>query len=396
MKPKNVQSQTQYYFDCNATSPVSPEVLSRLGDWALQWGNPSSIHWAGRKPKALLREARGHLAQELAVSPLELIFTSGGSESNATVLKSIFASATKNHFITSAVEHPSVLKTMNALFALGARVDFIPVSKSGFLDLDFFKEKLNYQTALVSVMAANNETGHLFPIAKITELAHQKEALVHTDAVQALGKIPVDLKVWNVDYASFSAHKFYALKGTGLLYAKRGAPLEALILGGGQERHRRGGTENVLGIAAFGHMAGFLNLTIQKQKEIESLRDHFEARVAAEISGVKITGKRAPRLANTSSLVIAAIDGETLLMSLDLQGYAVSTGAACSSGNPEPSPVLLAMGLTREEAQSSLRISLGWGQTLNEVDGFVDVLKAIVFRLRKIQVEKYPQGVSHV
>ncbi|MBK7963722.1 MAG: cysteine desulfurase [Bdellovibrionales bacterium] len=376
---------TGKYFDYNATTPIDPSVRENLTNWASEWGNPSSIHWAGRGPKLLLREARLKLATALGVSPLELVFTSGGSESNTTVLKSVFKTSSRGHFLTSQVEHPSIAKTMQALAVNGAKVDFIPVSREGVLDLDFYSEKLSTETALVSVMTANNETGHIFPVGQLAESARQVGALFHTDAVQALAKIPVSLKEWKVDYASFSAHKCYALKGVGLLYARKGALIESLILGGGQERHRRGGTENVLGIAAFGHMAEkFSLLEKESGSQVRELRDHLEKRICSEISGVLVNGPGSPRLPNTSSLIISDVDGETLLMSLDLKGYAVSTGAACSSGNPEPSPTLLAMGLTRAEAQSSLRISLGVSQTEAQVDEFVETLKAIVVRLRSL------------
>lgn len=379
----------KHYFDCNATSPLHEDVLRQLPEWAAEWGNPSSIHWASRGPKLLIRESRQKMAQGLGVNSLEFIFTSGGSESNNTVIKTHLALAlktgTKKHFITSMVEHPSVFKTMQAIHAQGVDVDFIPVSRSGFLDLDFYQSVLSEQTALVSVMLANNETGSIFPIQKLAQWAHDKQAFFHTDAVQALGKISVNLKNLDVDYASFSAHKFYALKGLGLLYARKGAPLENLIIGGAQERHRRGGTENTLGISALGCMAEKLSLVTDKMRTTESLRDLMEQLIREQIPDVLFTAQQGPRLGNTSSLVIKDVDGETLLMSLDLKGYAVSTGAACSSGNPEPSPVLLAMGLSREEAQSSLRISLGWFHTETDIRNFVDELKTVVERLRSLK-----------
>jgi cysteine desulfurase len=284
----------------------------------------------------------------------------------------------------STVEHPSVMKTMQHLKDLGVRVDFIPVNRAGRIDMDFYREHLCAETALVSVMYANNETGTIFPIREMAALAHAQGALFHADCVQALGKIPVDVKSLDVDFASFSGHKFYALKGAGFLYAKKGAGFSSLIWGGGQERHRRGGTENTLGIACMGLMAERLSGLSLKTEKIRSLRDHMEKRILAEIEGVQITALESARLPNTSSLVIAGVDGETLLMSLDLKGYAVSTGAACSSGNPEPSPVLLAMGLSRAEAQASLRVSLGWENTAQEIEAFVETLKSVIARLRSL------------
>lgn len=397
-----ISTKVLYYFDHNATTPVSKEVLEALPEFAQSWGNPSSIHWGGRQPKNILRDARKALAEALNCSPLELVFTSGGSESNNTVIKGVFdhfqssrclesGKKSRFHYITTQVEHPSVMKSMEHLEKLGAKVSYIPVDRQGRLDMDFYKEHLSEETALVSVMYANNETGTLFPIREMAELAHQKGALFHMDAVQGFGKDVLDFKSLGIDFASISGHKFYSIKGSGALFIKKGHTLPSLICGGGQERHRRGGTENTLGIGAMGVMAKKASLVAVKSVFIGELRDHMEARILSEISEVKLTAAETPRLSNTSSLVIAGIDGETLLMSLDLKGFAVSTGAACSAGNPEPSPVLLAMGLSRAEAQSSLRVSLGWENTLQEVDLFVETLKSVVERLRALGAE---EGVS--
>lgn len=383
------------YLDHNATTPVSAEVLQALPELAQAWGNPSSIHWGGRQPKNLLRDARKSVAQAVNAHPLEIVFTSGGSEANNTVLRGVLdyyqtakylieSQKNRTHFMCSTVEHPSVMKTMQHLKDLGVRVDFIPVNRAGRIDMDFYREHLCAETALVSVMYANNETGTIFPIREMAALAHAQGALFHADCVQALGKIPVDVKSLDVDFASFSGHKFYALKGAGFLYAKKGAGFSSLIWGGGQERHRRGGTENTLGIACMGLMAERLSGLSLKTEKIRSLRDQMEKRILGEIEGVQITALESARLPNTSSLVIAGVDGETLLMSLDLKGYAVSTGAACSSGNPEPSPVLLAMGLSRAEAQASLRVSLGWENTAQEIEAFVETLKTVIARLRAL------------
>lgn len=374
------------YLDHNATTPVADEVQRSVGGWVSAWGNPSSIHGASRGPKQILRESRQVLAELLHVSPLELIFTSGGSESNSAVLKSAWweRKPGQTKLIVSAVEHPSLLKTAQWLATQGADVVQIAVNRQGQLDLEHLKAELDETTFLVSIMSANNETGTLFPLQEITRWAHAQGIPVHTDAVQILGKLPLDLHELGVDYASFSAHKFYALKGCGLLYVRKGQPFQSLILGGGQERHRRGGTENILGIAAFGCMAHRRDLIARQGDQIAVLRDHFEARVLEEIPEITLTASETPRLPNTSSLVIRGVDGETLLMGLDLKGFAVSTGAACSSGNPEPSPVLLAMGLSRSEAQNSLRVSLGWNNTLQEINDFVETLKQVVFRLRSI------------
>lgn len=381
------------YLDHNATTPVAPEILARLPSFAQAWGNPSSIHAGGRDPKQILRETRRELAAHLNCSPLELVFTSGGSESNNTVLKGVWSKigTQRNHFICSAVEHPSLMKTMEWLGEQGARVDFVPVDRAGRLDIEAYRSLLSEKTALVSIMTANNETGTLFPIRELAEMAHGAGALFHTDAVQMLGKLPLDLKSLNVDYASFSAHKVYSLKGTGALYVRKNAPYEPLIRGGGQERHRRGGTENTLGIAAFGEALRLLSGLSMEAARVRELRDSFEARVLEEIPGSSVTAFETERLPGTSSLVLDGVDGETMLMSLDLKGFAVSTGAACSSGNPEPSPVLLAIGLSRGEAQNSLRVSFGRENTREQMDAFVEALKAVVLRLR--QISKETEGV---
>lgn len=384
------------YLDHNATTPISDDVRAHVPDWLDLWGNPSSIHGSGRGPKALLREAREKIAKLVGAGPLELIFTAGGSESNNLAVKGVFESFQnveslarsgakfRNHYLFSQVEHPSLIRTADYLRSRGARVDFIPVNRAGQLDLATFDRLLSDETALVSVMIANNETGQLFPIRELAERAHAHGALFHTDGVQALGKIPVDVRELGVDLASFAGHKFYSLKGAGFLYARRGVQLESLIHGGGQERHRRGGTENALAIAALGLMAEKKDEVASRAEEMRALRDHFEARVKKEIPFATVTGEESLRLPNTSSLVIAGVDGEIMLMNLDIKGFSVSTGAACSSGSPEPSPVLLAMGLSRNEAQSSLRVGLGWSTTREQVDAFTDALVEVVKHLRSI------------
>ncbi len=384
------------YLDHNATTPVAQIVSHKIPSFLEGWGNPSSIHWCGREPKNWIRQARQNLATALSVSPLEIIFNSGGSEGNSTIILGVFDlfRKTKNHYLCSEVEHPSVIQTFRYLETLGARVDYIPVNRQGALDIDFYEKHLSEDTALVSIMMGNNETGTIFPIQELAVKAHQAGALFHSDCVQALGKIPLDLKKLDIDYATFSAHKFYSLKGTGALYVKKMAPFQKSIFGGGQERGRRGGTENTLGIAAFGIMIPELVQTNEKAQQMAELRNHLETRLLNEISGVQVTAAEQPRLPNTSSLVLKNIDGETLLMSLDLKGFAVSTGAACSSGNPEPSPVLLAMGLSREEAQSSLRLSLGWSTTREQVDQFIETLKAVVVRLRNLGGETEQKELS--
>lgn len=384
----------QYYFDHNATTPLSPVVKLQMAELLQNWGNPSSIHYASRGPKQILRETRQNLASQLGCSPLEIIFTSGGSESNTTVLNSFWnqiqnlKSKSRTEFITSAVEHPSVRVFFDHIESLGAVVHRVPVSRDGILDVNFFKNVLSAQTLLVSIMFANNETGSIFPIQELAQLAHEKGAYFHSDCVQAFGKIPFHFSDLGIDYATFSAHKFYSLKGSGFIISKKSSPLEPLVYGGGQERHRRGGTENILAIGALGLVAPALSEVKSKSEKIKNLRDYFESKICETITDVQVTAQNSLRLPNTSSLIIKNVDGETMLMSLDIKGFAVSTGAACSSGSPEPSPVLLAVGLTKLEAQNSLRVSLGWENTLEEVDDFILALTDVVARLRKIHAQE--------
>ncbi|MEO0336594.1 MAG: cysteine desulfurase family protein, partial [Pseudomonadota bacterium] len=251
---------------------------------------------------------------------------------------------------------------------------------------EFLERALREQpTSLVSIMFANNETGSRFPVEQACKLAHDYGALFHSDMVQALGKIPFSLNETGFDFASFSAHKFYALKGCGVLYSRTGMQLDSLIKGGRQERGRRAGTENALSIAALGMMADKLAEVSDRAREVRKLRDHMEQQMTERIPGIVFNGCEVERLPNCSSAIVPGVDGETLLMNLDMKGFAVSTGAACSSGSPEPSPTLLAMGLTREEAQSSLRLGLGWSTTREQVEQFVEVLEKTVVRLRSFQ-----------
>lgn len=382
----NSEASSRFYFDNNATTFPSPKLRERWVELLDIAGNPSSIHQDGRKPKTILRDVRAKLAEKLKCSPLELVFNSGASEGNASILRSVFANFknTKNEFLISSVEHPSVMKAAQYIQQNGAVVHFIPVNREGQIDLNFLKEKLSNKTALVSVMYANNETGTIFPIKEITDLAHQAGALMHTDCVQMFGKVnESDFASLNVDYATFSAHKFYALKGTGFCYVKSTALWEPLIFGS-QERARRGGTENITGLAALNIVLDDFEDINQKIENMLSLRNYFETELQKRIQGVSVTAAGSPRVSNTSSVMIKGVDGDTLLMSLDLKGFSVSTGAACSSGSPEPSPVLISMGYTREEAQSSLRISMGWSSKKEEVEQLIISIEEVVTKLRKL------------
>lgn len=375
------------YLDFNATAPVDAELLTQIPLWLQSWGNSSSIHGHGREAKKLLREARSSFAQLIGCHPLEVLFTSGGSEANNTVIKGLLRSQpaqTRRELITTDIEHPSLLRTMEYAESLGFVVHCVPVNRDGVFDFEFYERVLSEKTLLVSVMAANNETGTLLPLKVIAKKAKAFGALVHTDAVQTLGRISFSVADSNIDFATFSGHKFYALKGCGVLYSRRGQGLENLIHGGGQERGRRAGTENTLAMASLGFMAGKILKQESRYDFLKSLRDEMEKQILNTIPEVSITALATARLPNTSSLVIAGVHGESLLMSLDVKGFSVSTGAACSSGSPEPSHVLTAMGLSYEEAQSSLRVSVGWTTTLEEIGAFVTALAQTVHHLRSL------------
>jgi cysteine desulfurase len=382
------------YFDHNATTPPHPEVVRLIPQWLNAWGNPSSVHQTGREPKRLLRESREQIAKFLNVNPLELIFTSGGSESNALALQGTFNAIRKKDparkkVVISSVEHPAVRETAFRLIEHGAEVVQIPVDRGGRLNMDIAGNMIDSSTAIVSVMLANNETGSILPLGELVQMAHARGAIVHSDCVQALGKIPLDLVTLGVDLASFSAHKFYALRGCGVLYQRKGTPLESQILGGGQERFRRAGTENVLAYASLGLVCAMADEAhFQRMREMASLRDLFEKLILSEVANARVTGADVPRLPNTSNVVIPGVDGETMLMGLDLRGFSVSTGSACSSGSSEPSKTLLAMGLSRIEADSSLRVSLGTNTTEKDVRELVEAIKAVVGRVKVVhQVE---------
>lgn len=374
------------YLDNNATTRLFPGLDQELIPVLKEFGNPSSVHHQGRGPKSVLRSARKAFAEMIHCDPLEVVFTSGGTEANNLAIKGVyFASKDRNEYLVSAVEHPSVKKAFQFLEEQGAQVRVIPVSRDGQIDWEVYKRSLSERTALVSVMYANNETGCVFPIAKLAEEAHRVGALFHADCVQALGKTVVQVQSWGVDLASFSGHKFYGLKGSGALYVKKGTPLESLHHGGGQERGRRGGTENTLAICSLGVMAKHFDQVQENSLRVAALRDRMEQAVLSQIPEVWVTGAGQKRICNTSSFVIAGVDGEILLMNLDMKGIAVSTGAACSSGSTEPSGTLLAMGLSREEAQSSIRVSLSWFTTEAEVNTFVQTLVEEVHRLRSFR-----------
>lgn len=376
------------FFDHNATTPISSQIKTRWMELLEDCGgNASSVHAGGRKPKQWIRQTRQALAKFLNVNPLELIFTSGASEANNTVIHSwlqAMRQSPRKTILTTSVEHPSI---MEALYQANQRGDCnwkqIPVCRHQGFNWLVFEQLLDETVFGVSIMQVNNETGYLFPIQDIAQKVHANQSYLHSDVTQAFGKLEIPVKV--CDYISFSAHKAYALKGCGVLWVKKDVPYSNLIWGGAQERFRRAGTENTLSIAALG--LALPELTAESQQRVTNLRDYFEEQIMQKISDVSITHGQLKRNGNTSHLMIPNVDGESLLMSLDLKGYAVSTGAACSSGSSEPSPVLLALGFSKEEAQCSLRVSFGIYNHQAEVDLFVEALASTVKHLRKIKFQ---------
>jgi cysteine desulfurase len=388
----------QIYLDHNATTPVLTEVLEALRPfWAESYGNPSSLHQAGQEAAKAVREARREVASLLgARDESEIVFTSGGTESNNAVFRSaLWTEKKKRRIVTTAVEHSSVLKVMKALQEEGAEMIYCPVDEKGNLDRDRLRSVVTGDTALVSVMSANNETGVLFPVEEIGREVRAKGVLFHVDAVQAVGKIPISLKNSAIDFLSLSAHKFGGPKGAGALYVRKGVGFRPFCFGGSQERGRRAGTENVPGIVGLGRAAKQLKKDFgERNRKVGELRDDFERKVFAAIPDVKTNGDPTNRLPNTSNLAFEGVDSEALLILLDQEGVYASSGSACLSGAPEPSHVLTAMGFSKERARSSVRFSFGSGNTAEEINVVVSVLEELVGRLREIEFEgQHPHSV---
>ena len=385
-------TQSNIYFDFNATTPPDPLIQDHISHWMSLWGNPSSVYQQGRDAKKLLRWSRREIAQKMDCHPLELVFTSSGSESNNLALKGFCRAfcergSKRSKILMGTIEHPSVLKQAPWLESMGFQVIFIPIKPNGEYDLDFYKEHLDEKVALVSLMLANNEVGVIAPIKKMVAQAHTVGAFFHSDMVQALGKYPFDLKTLDVDMASFSSHKIYALKGSGLLYVKKGTPLMSLVEGGPQERRRRAGTENLMATASFALMINHLDPQ-EFVKKLTPLRDEMEERLVKTVSGLEVLCKGQKRLANTSNFIVPGVSAESLLINLDVRGFSVGTGAACSSGNTEPSPVHLALGLTYNQAQSSLRVSLGKDTKREEVLSLVRSIGEVAQHLYRLEQNK--------
>ncbi len=377
------------YFDHNATTPVDPgvaEVMLRV--LREEFGNASSVHHFGQRAKAVLDEARSAVAALIAAEPSEVVFTSGGTEADNFAIRGVAEALEvtgRRHLIASSIEHEAVLNTFKALAKRGWQTTLLPVDASGIVKPEALEEAITDRTALVSVMHANNEVGTIQPIAELARIAHARGALVHTDAVQSVAKIAIDTRALGVDLLSMSAHKFYGPKGAGALFIKRGARVAPILTGGKHERNRRAGTENVPAIAGFGAAAALAARKMEAEgARLRAMRDRLEQQVLASVPGTAINGVREPRVPNTTNLSVDGVEAESLLIALDLEGIAVSTGSACSSGTLEPSHVLRAMGLPTHRTQNSIRVSLGAGNTDADVDEFLARLPQVVTKLRSL------------
>jgi cysteine desulfurase len=379
------------YLDHNATTPPDPAVVDVEARIARDvWGNASSVHYFGQRAKAVVDDARGQVAELIGADPSEIVFSAGGTESDNAAIRGAAEAlepAGRRHLVTTAIEHEAVLNTMKALARRGWRVTYVPVDASGVVSADEVAAAISDETALVSVMHANNEIGTVQPVAEIAATAHARGALVHTDAVQTVGKIAVDVGVLGVDLLSLSAHKFNGPKGVGALWVRRGVRLVPFVTGGRQERGRRAGTENVAGIAGLGVAAALARRKVATEgPRIARLRDRLERQILAGVAGSERNGAASPRVPNTTNISIDRVESESLLIGLDLEGIAVSSGSACSSGTLEPSHVLKAMGLPHARTLGSIRFSLGESNTEAEIDRVAAVLPGLVEKLRSLTV----------
>ena len=382
-----MSDETVYYFDNNATTRVAPEVVEALLPfYTEQWGNPSSAYSFGNRIGEAVAKARDQVANLLGCDEREVVFTSCGTESNNAAWNSALLSQPgKRHIVTTAVEHSANIKFGQTLEKRGVEVTWLPVDSLGELDVHQLHESIREDTALVSVMYANNETGVIFPLEEIAAICRSRDVLFHTDAVQTPGKLPLDVRALGVDYLSLSAHKLHAPKGIGVLYTRKGAPWQPYVMGGGQEQGRRGGTENVAGIVAMGCAAEMAAASLEQDvPRIRALRDRMEEGILNSIDGVTRNGGREPRLANTSNLSFADCEAEAILLLLDRSGLCASSGSACTTGSLAPSHVLTAMGRTPAQALGSIRLSLSKYTTEAEVDHLLETLPGIINKLRAV------------
>jgi cysteine desulfurase len=380
---------TRVYLDHNATTPLAEAVADRMmAVLREEFGNPSSVHHFGQRAKSVVDEARSAVAELIGGDPSEVIFTSGGTESDNFALRGAAEAlepSGRRHLVSSGIEHEAVLNTLKALAKRGWQTTLMPVGATGLLTAEALAGALTDQTAVVSIMHANNEIGTVQPVAELTRLAKARGAVVHTDAVQTAGKVPVNVKALGVDLLSISAHKFYGPKGVGALWVRRGLRLLPFMTGGKQERGRRSGTENVAAIAGMGVAARLaMGKMAEEGARLAALRDRLEQRILQAVPGTAINGDPDTRVPNTSNISFDRVEAESLLIALDLSGIAVSTGSACSSGTLEPSHVLKAMGLPTHRTQNSIRFSLGTANTEADVDRVVAALPGVVDKLRSL------------
>lgn len=375
------------YADNNATTQVAPEVLEEMLPYFNKYyGNPSSMHTFGGMVEHKIVEARERVAGLLGASPAEIIFTSCGTESDNTAIRAaILSNPDKKHIITSRVEHPAIKNLFEYLSKNGYRVTFVPVDRKGRLDLDYLYKNLSEDTAVASIMWANNESGVVFPVEEIGKILREKEIVFHTDAVQAVGKIPIDLKNVEVDMLSLSGHKLHGPKGVGALYVRKGTKFSPFLIGGHQEKGRRGGTENVAAIIGLGKASELAALNLSDETtRVKRLRDKLEIETLNRIPNAIVNGDRENRLPNTTSIAFEYVEGESILLMMDEYGICASSGSACTSGSLEPSHVLRAMGVPFTAAHGSIRFSLSIYNTEEEIDFIIEKLPPIIARLREL------------
>lgn len=383
------------YFDNNATTPVLPAVFEAMRPYfSEQFGNASSIHHHGQETRAAVENARESVAALLGCRAAEIVFTSGGTEADNLALFGLARPG--EHVISSTIEHHAVLNSCKHLESIGCEVTYVPVDGRGLVDPDDVRRALRPDTKIISIMMANNETGVVQPVEEIGKIAAEADVYFHTDAVQAAGKIPVDVKQMGCDMLTISGHKLHAPQGVGALYVRKGTVLQPLLFGGSHERSRRAGTENVAGIVGLGKAAEIAKLALDQGDlpRMAEMRDRLERKILADVEAVGVNGYGAPRVPNTTNIYFDFIEGEALVIALDLKGLAVSTGAACSSGAIEPSHVLTAMGLRPDRARASLRFSLGKQNAPEDVDFAMNILPQTVARLRELSPVYSKQPVS--
>jgi cysteine desulfurase len=384
-----MRSEQIYYFDNNATTRVAPEVVAAMTPLLTsEWGNPSSAYDFGRQVSNCLEVARERAAALVGANPQEIVFTSCGTESiNSALHSAVSTQPQKGHIVTTAVEHSATANYCQHLQKRGYKVTFLPVESDGLLDLHLLEQAIRTDTAMVSIMWANNETGVIFPVEEIAALCQSKGVLFHTDAVQVAGKLKIDVHGVGADFLSLSAHKLHAPKGIGLLYVRRHTKYEPYIMGGHQEHGRRGGTENAPYIVGFGVACELAAANLEVENtHVRKLRDRLEETILKTIPDTSRNGAREPRLPNTSNIAFEGLEAEALLLALDQLGICASSGSACTTGSPEPSRVLIAMGLSYSRAKGSVRFSLGIYNTDEEVSYVLEHLPAVVARLRKMAI----------